>query len=196
MSPSSSSSQGSVNLAEQEAEISLEPMGTKDTNKTRQPKHSKTDAHAHMNSQRLCQHIQGLHMSKSDGVPVLSRNKPNLQVTTAYKGKLVFSNGVSLGIQATLKGRPHAQQQMANAKHYQWNLWKFSVFGFWFLGFGFGFVCLFVFVFVCFLFCFVLFGFWFLVFRDRVSLYSPGCPGTHFVDQAGLELRNPPASVS
>jgi hypothetical protein len=27
------------------------------------------------------------------------------------------------------------------------------------------------------------------------SLYSPGCPGTHFVDQAGLELRNPPASA-
>ena len=24
------------------------------------------------------------------------------------------------------------------------------------------------------------------VFRDRVSLCSPGCPGTHFVDQAGL----------
>jgi hypothetical protein len=39
-------------------------------------------------------------------------------------------------------------------------------------------------------FCFVLF------FGDRVSLYSPGCPGTHFVDQAGLELRNPPASAS
>jgi hypothetical protein len=36
----------------------------------------------------------------------------------------------------------------------------------------------------------------FLVFQDRVSLYSPGCPGTHFVDQAGLELRNPPASAS
>jgi hypothetical protein len=32
-----------------------------------------------------------------------------------------------------------------------------------------------------------------LVFWDRVSLYSPGCPETHFVDQAGLELRNPPA---
>jgi hypothetical protein len=43
------------------------------------------------------------------------------------------------------------------------------------------FVCLFVFVFV---------------FRDRVSLCSPGCPGTHSVDQAGLELRNPPASAS
>jgi hypothetical protein len=35
-----------------------------------------------------------------------------------------------------------------------------------------------------------------LVFRDRVSLYSPGCPGTHFVDQAGHELRNLPASAS
>jgi hypothetical protein len=34
------------------------------------------------------------------------------------------------------------------------------------------------------------------VFRDRVSLYSPGCPGAHFVDQAGLELRKPPASAS
>jgi hypothetical protein len=31
---------------------------------------------------------------------------------------------------------------------------------------------------------------------DRVFLCSPGCPGTHFVDQAGLELRNPPASAS
>jgi hypothetical protein len=39
--------------------------------------------------------------------------------------------------------------------------------------------------------------FWFgLVFRDRVSLCSPGCPGTHSVDQAGLEIRNPPASAS
>jgi hypothetical protein len=44
-------------------------------------------------------------------------------------------------------------------------------------------LCLFVCLFVC-------------LFQGRVSLYSPGCPGTHFVDQAGLELRNPPASVS
>jgi hypothetical protein len=35
-----------------------------------------------------------------------------------------------------------------------------------------------------------------LVFQDRVSLCSPGCPGTHSVDQAGLELRNLPASAS
>jgi hypothetical protein len=27
-------------------------------------------------------------------------------------------------------------------------------------------------------------------------MYSPCCPRTHFVDQAGLELRNPPASAS
>jgi hypothetical protein len=44
-----------------------------------------------------------------------------------------------------------------------------------------------------FLFIFIYF---FFVFRDRVSLYSPGCPGTHSVDQAGLELRNLPASAS
>jgi hypothetical protein len=45
-------------------------------------------------------------------------------------------------------------------------------------------------------FSFFSFFFFFLVFRDRVSLCSPGCPGTHSVDQAGLELRNPPASAS
>jgi hypothetical protein len=33
-------------------------------------------------------------------------------------------------------------------------------------------------------------------FRDRVSLCSPGCPGTHSVDQAGLELRSLPAPAS
>ena len=38
--------------------------------------------------------------------------------------------------------------------------------------------------------------FCFFVFRDRVSLCSPGCPGTHSVDQAGLKLRNSPASAS
>jgi hypothetical protein len=40
------------------------------------------------------------------------------------------------------------------------------------------------------------FLFWGVGFGDRVSLYRPGCPGTHSVDQAGLELRNPPASTS
>ena len=36
----------------------------------------------------------------------------------------------------------------------------------------------------------------FFFFLDRVSLYSPGCPRSHFVDQAGLELRSPPATAS
>ena len=44
------------------------------------------------------------------------------------------------------------------------------------------------FLFVCFCFCFV--------FRDRVSLHSPSCFGTYFVDQTGLELRNLPVSAS
>ena len=47
-------------------------------------------------------------------------------------------------------------------------------------------------------FPFLSFPFLFLkvVFRDRISLCSSGCPGTHFVDQAGLKLRNLPASAS
>jgi hypothetical protein len=44
-------------------------------------------------------------------------------------------------------------------------------------------------------FCFV-FVFCFFVFQDGFSLCSPGCPGTYSVDQAGLELRNPPAFAS
>jgi hypothetical protein len=40
------------------------------------------------------------------------------------------------------------------------------------------------------------FGWLVLVFRDRVSLCSPGCPGTHSVDQAVLELRDWPTSAS
>jgi hypothetical protein len=43
------------------------------------------------------------------------------------------------------------------------------------------FVCLFIYLFI---------------FSRQVSLYSPGCPGTHSVDQAGLEHRNSPASAS
>jgi hypothetical protein len=34
------------------------------------------------------------------------------------------------------------------------------------------------------------------VFRDRVPLCSPGCPGTLSGDQAGLEIRNSPAFAS
>jgi hypothetical protein len=48
------------------------------------------------------------------------------------------------------------------------------------------FVFVFVFFFVC-LFCF---------FETGFPLCSPGCPGTHSVDQAGFEIRNLPASAS
>jgi hypothetical protein len=34
------------------------------------------------------------------------------------------------------------------------------------------------------------------VFQDRFSLCTPGCSGTHFVDQVGFELRYLPASAS
>ena len=48
-----------------------------------------------------------------------------------------------------------------------------------------------VFVVVVVLFCFL-----FFVFSDRVSLCNPRCPGTHSVDQAGIELRNVTASAT
>ena len=38
----------------------------------------------------------------------------------------------------------------------------------------------------------IFFFFWFF----ETGFLSPGCPGTHSVDQASLELRNPPASAS
>jgi hypothetical protein len=44
-----------------------------------------------------------------------------------------------------------------------------------------------------FVFCLFVCGFFFF---KTGFLCRPGCPGTHFVDQAGLELRNPPASAS
>jgi hypothetical protein len=43
-------------------------------------------------------------------------------------------------------------------------------------------------VFVCLIVLFCFLFFWF--FRDRVSLCSPGCPGTHSVDQAAENIFN------
>jgi hypothetical protein len=47
------------------------------------------------------------------------------------------------------------------------------------------FICLFIYLLI----------YLFIYFQDRVSLCSPGYPGTHSVDQAGLELRSPPVSL-
>jgi hypothetical protein len=41
-----------------------------------------------------------------------------------------------------------------------------------------------------------LFVFFCFVFQDRVSLCSPGCSGTHSVDQPGFKLKDLPASAS
>ena len=45
---------------------------------------------------------------------------------------------------------------------------------------------------------FILFYYYyfFFDFRDRVSVYTPSCPETHFAQQPGLELKNLPASAS
>jgi hypothetical protein len=40
------------------------------------------------------------------------------------------------------------------------------------------------------------FLFYFNVLRDRLSLCSPGCPGTYSIDQAGLELTEHPSASS
>jgi hypothetical protein len=57
--------------------------------------------------------------------------------------------------------------------------------------FGFGFL-----VFLGFFGFFGFLGVFFFGFSRQGFLYSPSCPGTHSVDQAGLKLKNPPASAS
>jgi hypothetical protein len=58
------------------------------------------------------------------------------------------------------------------------------------------FCCCFVLFYFFFIFLFFeVFFFFSLVFQDSASLYSAGCPGTLSVDQAGLKLRNLPAST-
>lgn len=42
---------------------------------------------------------------------------------------------------------------------------------------------------------FVFAYFFFFLFQDRVSPYKPVCPGTPCIDQAGPDLKDPPASA-
>jgi hypothetical protein len=84
-------------------------------------------------------------------------------------GKYVVVTGYVCSVASGLHSQPSVITSEAFA--HVWKSCQLSLFVGFFL-----FVCLFV-------------------FRDRVSLCSLGCPGTHFVDQAGLELRNPPASA-
>ena len=48
-----------------------------------------------------------------------------------------------------------------------------------------------LFLFVCLFVCFIDF-----FFKAESHLCSPGCPGSHSVHQAGLRLRDSPASIS
>lgn len=72
--------------------------GVYDSNKTMSSRHNKTDAH--MNSQRLWQHAQGLHRFKPEGVPALRRGhghgfllltKQLSSIDTLIKVKISFS---------------------------------------------------------------------------------------------------------
>jgi hypothetical protein len=56
------------------------------------------------------------------------------------------------------------------------------------------FIYLFIYLFI--LFIYFIYYYYLGSVRDRVSLYSHGCLGTHFVDQDDLKLRNLPASAS
>jgi hypothetical protein len=49
----------------------------------------------------------------------------------------------------------------------------------------------------CFIYLFIyLFMYLFMYLFIYLFDFFSGCPGAHFVDQAGLKLRNPPASAS
>lgn len=71
----------------------------------------------HIWTHRVCERIPSMHKSKSDGLSALRRDKdpnphPSPEAVSNWqlfkKENFVFSNGVLLGIQITLKGRPHA----------------------------------------------------------------------------------------
>jgi hypothetical protein len=115
---------------------------------------------------------------------VLPTADPTLLLTYLYNRIMLLHRLASNSAQAILllhipkKLRPTVKQHCTQLATLP------PVLGFWrFVFVGFVFVCLFVCLF-------------FLIFQDRVSLCSPGCPGTHSVDQAGLKLRNPPTSTS
>lgn len=74
-------------------------------------KHVLPNTDAHMNSQRLKEHAWNLHKSKPDSPSAqrgrrhksLSQPRSSLHLRVSHKEILFFSNGVSLGTQATFK---------------------------------------------------------------------------------------------
>ena len=130
MSPSNPSPQGSWSYEEKEAERWWEPVGMEYIKETRP---LNTTGLTHIWTHRNC---GSMHRSKMDRGSTLREKEtwapiPNQEAISKWqllaKEKVVFSKGVSPGIQITFKGRPHAQQQMANTKWSQWYLWSFVV---------------------------------------------------------------------
>lgn len=83
-----------------------EPEGVEDTKETMSFGHRRADPH--MNSETGSM-PRGLPRFKPDGIPALRgesghRFPPLTKVTSAHKGKLVFSNMVSLVLLTTVKG--------------------------------------------------------------------------------------------
>lgn len=99
--------QGSENCAEQEAEYRSQRKW-----RTLKTQSSKSARWAHVNSQKLKQHVQDLNGCILNGV---------LGLKGLANGTLVFFKGDSLGKQSTLQGRLNAQCFMVNNKPTQWH---------------------------------------------------------------------------
>lgn len=83
-----------------------------------------------------------LHRSKSDWILALRRRSRHKLIYLTKKlspiyncsqRNLVFSNGVSPGIQTTLKNRPHAKQQMSIPNKYNGIFQRFFFFSYYFV---------------------------------------------------------------
>lgn len=66
-----------------------------------------------------CRRLETLKHTVPNGASPSNSYHYYLQLIIIQEEKIAFVNGVSLGIQTTIKGRTHAQQQMANTKHNQ-----------------------------------------------------------------------------
>lgn len=114
MFPSNLSHQGSGNPAEVKRKTLQELERMEDTKETRFTRYNRTDAHQRLSA------CTGPHRPKLDGIPALRvevdksahtcqpRDSSNWHLLPLEK--FIFSNSILLGIQTTLKRKPHAQQ--------------------------------------------------------------------------------------
>lgn len=81
----------------------------------------------HIDSQRLRQHAQGLHMSIRERARELKEEadtapSPPIESHLKMKNKIIFYEGVSVWQETTLKDRPNAQHKMNSVAHLE-GLW-------------------------------------------------------------------------